>query len=235
MSNILAVIPARAGSKRLPKKNIMPLVGKPMIVWTIEAALASGIFKDVLVSTDSEEIAELSRRLGAQAPFLRNPEDASDHASIHIATLNALERMEGYQCINYDFVIQLMPNCPCRNAEDILLAYHNLTNKSLNSQISVFKFGWMNPWWALRIENDMESPISLFPTEFKKRSQDLKELYCPSGAVWIAKADFLKQEKTFYGKGYRTFTLNWKSAIDIDNLDDFQMAEMILKMRGIQR
>ena len=234
MKNILAVIPARAGSKRIPRKNITVLAGKPMIAWTIEAALSSGIFKDVLVSTDSEEIAALGRQLGAAAPFLRNAEDAGDYASIHISTLKALIRMEEYRRKNYDVVVQLMPNCPCRTKEDILNSWSHFTSSKNDFQISISKFGWMNPWWALKLEKYTITPKPLFPIEFKKRSQDLEELYCPTGAIWIAAANLFKRDRTFYGRGYKAFALNWQSAVDIDNPDDFQLAELILRSRKIK-
>jgi len=231
MKNILAVIPARAGSKRLPKKNIISLAGKPMIAWTIEAALISGIFEDVLVSTDSEEIAALGRQLGAQAPFLRDPEDATDFAPISIATLNAMLRMREYKNKDYDTVVQLMPNCPSRTTSDIISAMDNFNKQGARFQISVFKYGWMNPWWALKAGKNNNSPRPLFPRQMKMRSQDMDELYCPSGALWIAKGESLEKEKTFYGRNYKMFILNWQNAIDIDTADDFALAELILSAR----
>ena len=207
-----------------------------MIAWTIEAALESGIFEDVLVSTDSEETAAVSRRLGAEAPFLRNPEDATDSAPVAIATLNAMLRMSEYKKKNYDMVVQLMPNCPCRTAGDIAAAMANFNQSGSEFQVSVFKFGWMNPWWALRLSKNNGSPQPLFPQQIKMHSQDLEELYCPSGAVWIAKAEALDRERTFYGKNYKIFILNWENAVDIDTPDDFALAELILlKMSGVNK
>ena len=114
MKKVIAIIPARSGSKRIPKKNIIDFMGKPMIAWTIEAARESKIFYDVLVSTDSEEIANLSRRFGASAPFLRDAKDADDITPVSEATINALINMENKSNVKYDMVVQLMPNCPCR-------------------------------------------------------------------------------------------------------------------------
>lgn len=235
MKKIIAIIPARSGSKRIKNKNIAELYGKPMIAWTIDAALNSGIFCDVLVSTDSREIADLSRSLGASVPFLRDPKDADDFTPVGIATANALIKMEEYKGIKYSTVVQLMPNCPCRDHEDIKNAYENFLSQRAIFQISVFKFGWMNPWWSLRLNKDDGSVIPLFPGALKQRSQDLEPLFCPTGAVWVANADLLKKEKTFYGKDYRIFPINWQSAIDIDDMDDFAMAEAILYFRDRQR
>ena len=114
MKNI-AIIPARGGSKRIPNKNITPFMGKPMIQWTIEAALKSEIFEDVLVSTDSPKIAEISKDSGAICPFLRDAKDADDMISVNVATTNALIKMEEESKKEYDNVVQLMPNCPIRD------------------------------------------------------------------------------------------------------------------------
>lgn len=234
MKKIIAIIPARAGSKRLPHKNIMELMGKPMIAWTIEAAVKSRIFADILVSTDGEEIADLSRKLGVSVPFLRDAKDANDHASIHLATTNALIKMEQYKSLKYDIVVQLMPNCPCRTASDIINSYKNFLFSRVDFQISVFRFGWMNPWWAMKLKRESMEPEPLFPKALKERSQDLDQLFCPTGAIWIAKSSLLKKQKTFYGKDYRVFPINWQSAIDIDDMDDFEMAEAILYFRDRQ-
>ena len=107
--NVIAIIPARAGSKRITNKNVVDIAGKPMIAWTIEAALKSEVFSDVLVSTDEENIANLSKRSGASVPFLRDPKDADDYTPVSVATTNALRQMEEYKSTEYDIVVQLMP------------------------------------------------------------------------------------------------------------------------------
>ena len=230
--NVIAIIPARAGSKRITNKNVVDIAGKPMIAWTIEAGLKSEVFSDVLVSTDEEDIANLSKRLGASVPFLRDPKDADDYTPVSVATTNALRQMEKYKSTEYDIVVQLMPNCPCRTSSDIVEAYNNFLSTSTNFQISVFRFGWMNPWWAMRLDKKSPQPELLFPEAFKKRSQDLDELFCPTGAIWIANAGLLKTEKTFYGKGYEVFPIDWQRAVDIDNMDDLKMAELLLKSKS---
>lgn len=233
MDKIIAIIPARAGSKRLPRKNIIELGCKPMIAWAIESALESGIFSDVLVSTDGEEIAEISRKYGGQVPFLRDTDDAGDHSPIGVTTANALVQMEKYTGVKYDTVIQLMANCPCRTVSDIVGSYENFVTSGTDFQISVFKFGWMNPWWAMKIEEGSMKPEPIFPDALKKRSQDLESLYCPTGAIWIAKADALKREKTFYGTGYKVYPISWQSAVDIDEIEDLEMAEAVFRLRSI--
>jgi CMP-N-acetylneuraminic acid synthetase len=227
---VVAIIPARGGSKRLPKKNIMRFLGKPMIYWTIYAAKESGIFDTILVSTDSEEISEVAQDFGADVPFLRNMEDADDHVSVNIATTNALIQLENSLNTNYDIVVQLMPNCPLRSSSDIQSAYDTFVEKQACFQISAFELGWMNPWWSMRLDKSTMQPTPIFPEALKQRSQDLTSLYCPTGAVWIADSDQLKQQKTFYGKGYILGLLDWQSAIDIDNIEDFKFAEAVACM-----
>jgi len=228
---VIAIIPARAGSKRIPNKNVHELGGRPMIAWTIEAAIKSSLFTDILVSTDGDGIAQLSKSLGARVPFLRRGNDADDYSPVWVATTNALIQMENYTVQKYDIVVQLMPNCPCRSASDIVRAYNHFLSLDTNFQISVFKFGWMNPWWAMRLNDKTMRPDPIFPEALKKRSQDLDDLYCPSGAIWIAKADALKREKTFYGENYSVFPIDWQSALDIDEKDDLEMAEAVFNLR----
>lgn len=231
---IIAVIPARAGSKRLKNKNVLSLYGKPMLAHTIEAALRSEIFEDVLVSTDEEKIARIARRYGASVPFLRDERLADDHTPVSEATLSAVEQMQAHTGKTYTAVVQLMPNCPCRDAKDIRDAYKQFSLSRSKFQISVFPFGWMNPWWAMRLDGQGR-PQRLFPKAYTKRSQDLDKLYCPTGAVWIANMDALRQQKTFYGKGFSVFIMDWRHALDIDDQEDLQMAKIVLELSGKRR
>lgn len=231
--NVVAIIPARGGSKRIPEKNIVEFCGKPLIAWTIEAAIASNLFEKILVSTDSEKIANISKKYGADVPFLRD-KYSDDISSVSLATVKALSQLEKYYNKSYNNVVQLMPNCPIRDSLDIIQAYTYFINNDVKFQISCFKFGWMNPWWAT-IVDDKYRPEFIFKEESKKRSQDLKDLYCPTGAIWVAKSEDLKNENTFYGDSYIFYPINWMSAIDIDNYEDLEMAEAVLNMKKVKR
>lgn len=219
----LAVIPARGGSKRIPKKNIIDFLGRPMIEWTIEAAQKSNCFDHILVSTDDEEIAEISRKAGAQVPFLRN-HHLDDFSPISLATTLALKQAESHWNIKFDQVVQLMANCPLRNSNDIKKAIKAFeTNKRL-FQISCFRFGWMNPWWAAKL-NKNGTPDHVFSKEERnKRSQDQETLFCPTGSIWIANGQDLKISNDFYGPQHCFEELNWVSAVDIDNYEDIAFA-----------
>ena len=226
-NKIIAVIPARGGSKRIPHKNIIDFYGKPLIAWTIEAALQSKCFDEVVVSTDDEKIAKVAKIYGASVPFLRE-EYADDYAPVSLVTAKALEKLAPQK---YDIVVQLMANCPLRNAKDIKNALHNFITQNLDFQISCFSFGWMNPWWAYQLDKE-NTPTPIFEDDMRnRRSQDQPTLYCPTGAIWVAKAEKLLESQNFYGEGFKFFPMSWQSALDIDNYDDLEMGSVLFEMK----
>lgn len=224
----LAVIPARGGSKRVPRKNIRPLAGKPLLVYTIEAAVQSGLFARVVVTTDSLEIAEIATGTGAEVPYVRDASLADDTVPVSAATLDALRRLDPGEDI-YEAVCQLMPNCPLRNAEDVRDSYDQFVKTGADSQLSVVRYGWQNPWWAMRREPDF-ALVPLFEEALSKRSQDLPELFCPTGAVWWAKADVLRREGTYHIAARHGWEIPWTRGVDIDTEDDWIAAEVLLRL-----
>lgn len=223
----VAVIPARGGSKRLPKKNILELAGRPMISWTIEAALESLAFDRVMVSTDDVEIAEVAESAGASVPFLRK-HYADDESPASMATVDALRQLQNLG-EHYDVVVQLMANCPLRRARDILAAVGSFDAQHARFQISCFAFGWMNPWWAFELEQGHKGR-PLFPEAISSRSQDLPSLFCPTGAIWIAQTSALLTEQTFRTADCRYEPMSWRAAMDIDDVEDLEMATALLAM-----
>jgi N-acylneuraminate cytidylyltransferase len=222
----IAIIPARGGSKRVPGKNIRPLAGKHLIAYTIDAALESALFHRVVVSTDSEDIAEVARANGAEVPFLRSSEISDDVTPISVATADALERLDpdGTQ---YQSVAQLMANCPLRTAEDLVSSYKQFYETAAVAQISVVRYGWQNPWWAMkRADNFVLDP--LFPGEMSARSQDLPELFCPTGAIWWGKTRAIREQKTFHIPGRTGWEIEWRHGVDIDTPEDMAFAEALL-------
>ena len=227
---IIAVIPARKGSKRIKNKNIIKFNNKPMIYWTIKAAKDSKIFDYIFVSTDSKKTAKISKKYGAEVPFLRTKKLSNDKISVHAVTVDSIKRLQRTLNRKFDTVVQLMPNCPFRTAKDIVMAYNFFKKKKYNFLISCTKFFITNPWWACKIlKNGIVRRI--FPINFKKRSQDMNLLYSPTGAIWIAKIKNLLNEKTFYGKNFRFYKMNFKSAIDIDNIEDLNFANNIIQVK----
>jgi CMP-N-acetylneuraminic acid synthetase len=225
----VAIIPARGGSKRIEKKNIIDFHGKPMIAWTIEAALETKLFTDVVVSTDDAEIAEISKHYGASVPFLRK-HYADDYSPVSLATIGTLKQLQEEHDRKYEDVVQLMANCPLRTSTNIIDAVENFNLRKAKSQISCFKFGWMNPWWAVKL-NEESCPESLYPEATQERSQDLPNLYCPTGAIWIAKNQVLEGNQTFHTKDRTFCEMPWAPAVDIDDQDDLKMAKMLFAMR----
>ncbi len=229
----IAIILARGGSKRLPQKNILEFGGKPLIAWSIEAAINSGQFDKVLVSTDDKKIKEISLSYNAEVPFLRL-EASDDFSTSSMATYVALTQAEKYWKERYQTVAQLMANCPLRTADDIKRSILAFDNNNIPSQLSCFSFGWMNPWWAFKLD-ESGSPKPIFSEPNQKRSQDLPKLYCPSGALWIAKRDAFLNHKNFYMPGHRFHKLDWISAIDIDDENDFLMAKACLELKNSKK
>jgi pseudaminic acid cytidylyltransferase len=225
---ILAVIPARGGSKRIPRKNILPLAGKPILAYTIAAAKESGIFNHVVVSTESHEIAELACRYGAEVPFLRDSRLADDFTPVSAVSSDALLRLDPAGK-RFEAVAQLMPNCPLRTADDVVESYRQFKQTRTESQISVVRYGWQNPWWAMR-RNDRYKLNPIFEEQLSVRSQDLPELFCPTGAIWWARAATLRQTNTFHVEGRTGWEIPWQRGIDIDTLEDWAMAEALLAL-----
>lgn len=224
----LAVIPARGGSKRVPGKNIRDLLGEPAIAYSIRAAVDSGLFERVVVSTDSAAIAAVALENGAEVPFVREASLADDQTPVSAVTVDALERLDPDGAA-YRFVAQLMPNCPLRTAGDVRDSYAQLERTAAPSQLSVTRFGWQSPWWAMRRAPTMALE-PLFVQEVTRRSQDLPELFCPTGVIWWATAETLRTARTFHVPGRTGWEIPWQRAVDIDTEDDWQMAETLMRV-----
>jgi N-acylneuraminate cytidylyltransferase len=229
----LAVIPARGGSKRVPGKNIRPLLGMPAIAYSIRAALESGVFDRVVVSTDSDEIARVAREHGAQVPFVRDASLADDHTPVSLATVDALERLDP-SGERFTHVAQLMANCPLRDAEDVRASWEQFTSTGARSQLSVMRFGFQNPWWAMRRASDYVLD-PLFGDRAVAPSQSLPELFCPTGAIWWAQADVLRAERTFHVDGRTGWEISWQHGVDVDTEDDWAMAELLVEREALAR
>lgn len=227
--NCTAIIPARGGSKRIPRKNILEFHGRPMIAYTISAALESGVFERVIVSTDDEQIASVSRECGAEVPFMRTVH-ADDHAPVSSVVIDALQRL----AIVDGSVGMLMPNCPLREAADVRVLYRSFESKHRRFQLSAFAYGFANPWWAHEVSEGGPA-IPRFPEALKRRSQDLPTLLCPTGACWLARVPDLLDSGTFYGPDYHFEEIDRIAATDIDDHDDLAMAKALYSVRQHER
>lgn len=228
----IAIIPARGGSKRIPQKNIIDFMGKPLMVWTIEAAQKSNVFDRIIVSTDDMKFAKIAKEYGCEVPFLRDS-NADDITPVSEATIRAIEQAEKYYGESYDIVVQLMANAPIRNQFDIENHYNHFIENNLNFQLSCFPFGWMNPWWSFKLNHENQHQW-LHPEAMKQRSQDLNKLFCPTGAIWIAKKEPLFKAKTFYGPDFKFYEIDWKSAVDIDDYEDLEFAKAVFYLKTHQ-
>lgn len=227
MVKSIAIIPARGGSKRIPFKNIVDFCGYPMIYWTIKAAIKSDVFDRVVVSTDSSEIMTLAKKFGAEVPFLRTLNN-NDYSNVSDVIVEELPKFEYYFQEDYDYVYSLMPNCPFRSAQ-LIKEFHNyFLNKDFDFLLSSTQFLFTNPWWAVIHRTD-DNYESIFKDKILSRSQDLENLKSPTGSIWGAKKNEIMIQKTFYGNNYKFYSIDWLSAIDIDDFAELDIAQYFCK------
>lgn len=225
----IAVIPARGGSDRIEDKNIRDFADKPMIAHSIQAAQEADLFERIIVSTDDEKIAEISKAYGADVPFRRPDSIADEHTPVSAATLDALKRVDP-SGEKYEDVAQLFAVCPLRTAEDIKDSYRHFLEGDAVAQLSVSEYGWQSPWWAAEIDD--EGTISpVFGEKINERSQDLPKLYCPTGAVWWMKTNALRQKRTFKIENRTAWEIPWQRGIDIDTMEELKLAELLFEMQ----
>jgi len=228
MSRVVAIIPARGGSKRIPDKNIRRLADKPIIAYTIAAALKSDLFERVVVSTDSQRISQVAALYGAEVPFLRDESLADDFTPVSSATVDMLLRLDPVGD-KFDSVAQLMANCPLRTAADISDSFRQFQTTGADSQISLVRYGWQNPWWAMR-QNERHELEPVFKEQVTARSQDLPALFCPTGAIWWARTGVLRRTKTFHVENATGWEIPWQRGIDIDTFEDWAMTELLFRL-----
>ena len=223
--NILAIIPARGGSKGVPRKNIKKIAGKPLIAYTIESAVKSRHINKVIVSTEDQEIAQISENYGAEV--IERPEKlALDNSSTIDAIFHALNYLKMNDYIP-DIVVLLQPTSPLRTTKDIDESIELFCKKDCESVISVCEFEH-SPYWSLKIENNYLKPT--FGEEyFKMRRQDLPASFLPNGAIFISNPQNLINYEGFYCKEIMPYLMSPESSIDIDTEMDFKIAETILK------
>lgn len=222
----IAIIPARGGSKRLPGKNIKDLAGKPMIAWTIEAALGSGIFDHMFVSTDCDEIAKISKEFGAKVPFLRPAELSSDTATTNDVVTHLVEWFEKKYNKKITTVAILQPTSPLRSAQHIIEAFEEMENKQAKAIVSVCELEHPIQFCnQLGVDGSMAGFIE--PNDMK-RTQDLAPTYRLNGAIYIFGREYVGRISELYSLGTFAYVMSAKSSIDIDTQDDFNLAEFFV-------
>ncbi len=228
--NILAIIPARGGSKGVYRKNIRDLNGKPLISYTIEAAKKSKYINRLVVSTDDIEIAEISKKYGAEIPCLR-PESLSGDVSptidcvVHM--LNYLKQTEEYIPTH---IMLLQCTSPLRNFKHIDEAVEKLKNSNENALISVCE-SEVNPYWTNVFEGEVLKPFIKYGYKITRR-QDLPDVYRVNGAIYLIKTELFLEEKTFQPSSLTGYIMDSYHSIDIDTELDFKIAEVIMNGLG---
>lgn len=220
----LAIIPARGGSKRLPRKNTLDLHGKPLIAWTIEAALKCSKIQDTIVTSDDNEILKISKQCGVN--IIKRPKYlASDTASSFDAISHAIDSCK----TNFDYIVLLQPTSPLRNSKHIDEAIDLLEEKNADAIISVCEMEH-SPLWCNTIPTD-DSMKNFIRDEGKgKRSQDLNTYYRLNGAIYICKKDRLLKENSFFIEdNIYAYKMDIEKSVDIDTKVDLQLAKFYLE------
>ncbi len=224
---ILGIIPARGGSKELPRKNVLPLLGKPLIAWTVEQAKRSKYIDKVIVSTDDKEIAVISKKYGAEIPFFRPKELAEDDSKVIDAILLIIEWIK-QNGMYYDLIILLQPTSPLRTPEDIDNSIKLLFSKNAQAVVSVCEVEH-HPHLTNTLPEDGSMENFLVPEFANKNRQKLPVFYRLNGAVYLAYLDYLLAKKGFFGDGTYAYLMERKKSIDIDNDIDFKYVEFLLQ------
>lgn len=221
---ILGLIPARGGSKGLPGKNIRPLAGKPLLAWTIEAALQSGFVDRVVLSSDDESILACGRQWGADVPFVRPAHLAADDTPGTAVVQHALEQLPGY-----DHVVVLQPTSPLRSGKDIDGAIERLFSTKAPACVSV-TMAEKSPYWMFFLSGDYRlQPVLPFADRAVNR-QSLPDVYVLNGAVYVAEIGWLQQSGSFLSEQTVAYLMPVDRSVDIDSERDLALAEAWLKI-----
>lgn len=223
----LAIIPARAGSKGLPNKNMRLLDGKPLIQYSIEAAINSKCISEIVVTTDSLEIASFSEKIGASVPFIRPDELASDHAKSIDVLQHAVKYYEEHFNQYYEHIMLLQPTSPLRNHRDITNAYQMFIENRADSLQSVSPTH-IHPY-LLRVFDGNNLFNYQENNKDHLRRQDLKECYVLNGAIYIVKRDILMIDNSMTGDKNSGYIMPKERSIDIDDEFDLKVAETFVK------
>lgn len=224
---VLAIVPARGGSKGIPRKNIKNLCGKPLIAWTIEQALKSKYIDRLIVSTEDEEIAKISRDYGAEVPFSRPIELAQDDTPGIEPILHCINWLKDNENYYPDYVCILQCTSPLRKVNHIDEALEKLIEKKADSIIGVRK-SEISPYWMKNIVNGKLVDFIKDSHKYVRR-QDLPAVYRLNGAIYIGKTDILVNNRNWYTDNTLPYIMSQEDSIDIDTIMDFKFAEIIMK------
>ncbi len=225
-NNSLAIIPARGGSKRIPRKNIRPFCGKPIIGYSIEAALKSGLYSEVMVSTDDDEIAEIARSFGAEVPFMRSDEASNDFAGTAEVLAEVLQ-----QYINkgrrFDFATCIYPTSPFVTVNALSESFELLEKNKYDVVFPVIRYSYPIQRSLRFVHNKIEM---LWPENYPKRSQDLEPVFHDAGQFYSFSVEYMLAKQRLFSNNSGAIIISELEAQDIDNLEDWKLAEVKFKM-----
>lgn len=221
MSNLL-IIPARGGSKRIPRKNIKPFLGKPIIAYSIESAIASNLFDEIMVSTDDEAIAEIAKQYGAKVPFLRSDKNANDYATTFDVISEVILKYKSLNKI-FDYTCCLYPCAPFVTANKLVEAFKMLEQHNLDSVLPLMAFSFP----IQRAVKKVDNKIDFFYPEFNfTRSQDLEQSYHDAGQFYWMNTEVCLKKKAVLTDNTGSIIISELEGQDIDTLTDWKLAEL---------
>ncbi len=223
----VAIIPARGGSKRIPKKNIKLFLGKPIIEYSIAAALKCGLFEKVIVSTDNMEIAEIAKKVGAEVPFMRSSKNSDDFAGTINVLIEVIEELSKTG-LTFKNLCCLYPAAPFITSEKLQSSYKLLTEGMYDSVFPVCRFSY--PIFRALQMDDQGRIQMIWPENLNKRSQDLVSAYHDSGSFYWANIEAVTSKKSLYTDNSAGIILNELEVQDIDNEIDWKLAELKSKL-----
>jgi len=225
---VLGIVPARGGSKAIHRKNIVVVAGKPLIAYTIQAALSADHIDRVIVSTDSQEIAKVARAYGAEVPFLRPPELARDDTPGIVPILHAINWLDEHEGYRPDHVMVLQPTSPFRTAADIEAVIQLARERQADAVVSVCPVH-RHPYWMKKITEDGRLTDFLTTDYAYACRQELPSVYALNGAIYLVRRDVLLKRQTFYTERTYAYVMPPERSLDIDTPWDLYLAELILK------
>lgn len=222
--SILAIIPARGGSKRVPGKNIRDLCGKPLIAWVIEAAQKSKLLDRVILSSDNQKIIATAKKFDCEVPFVRPTHLAKDESKSIDAILHALQNLT----VKYDYIVTLQPTSPFVSSLDIDGCIMLAVDRQASACITISEME-KSPYWSFKMAEE-NLLVPLFDDNFlQDRSQELPPLYIPTGAVYVNNSKWLQSNRTFYSSKTLGYPVPQERSLDIDTELDFSVCEHLMR------
>ena len=224
--SLIGIIPARGGSKGIPRKNLKPFNGKPLIAWTIEVAKKVSLIDRIIVSTDDEEIAAVAQKYGGEIPFIRPEELSQDKTPGIVPILDVLKRVPGY-----DEVLILQPTSPLRATRDIENIIQIGKSKKAPAVVSVTE-AEKHPYWSFRL-NKSSNLIPWVKGNLNMQRQDLPCAYCLNGALYWGKTDWVIQNETFVTNETLSYIMPRNRSIDLDTIFDWEIGEFLMRKNNL--